>query len=165
MAQFGAIYLSFEEADADKVEAISDIMKQGGFLFAVRYFHPKPWIQFYAEEPENTPYYAEQVSKIFPDRRVIGMGVYTVSDSTVFCEFRNGEALRILESGFQQERVWGKIEGQPQDWEAEILAGNEMELGSSGMMSYDIQKIGQYMGFPGFGEPGAGQSWTKEIFN
>ncbi len=36
MAQFGAIYLSFEERTIEEVEAISETLKQKGFLFTVR---------------------------------------------------------------------------------------------------------------------------------
>ncbi len=36
MAQFGAIYLSFNEASIGNVEDISDTLKKNGFLFIVR---------------------------------------------------------------------------------------------------------------------------------
>ena len=114
---------------------------------------------------ENVSYYAQEVSRIFPERRVIGLAAYTVSDSVIFCEFKGGDVIRLLQSGFQQERKWEKIEGEPQPWEDEILKENSFEIGGPGMMSFDIQQIGQYFDMPGFGVPGAGEAWTKEIWN
>ncbi len=165
MAQFGAIYISFDERATERVEEFSEITKQKGFLFTVRYHHEKPWIQLYIEEPENTAYHAQEISGIFPDKRVVGLATYTVSDSTIFCEFKGGAVIRLLQSGFEQERVWEKIEGDSQPWESEILGDREMKIGSPGMMSYDIQKIGNLFDMPGFGAPQHGEAWTKEIRN
>ncbi len=165
MAQFGAIYLSFHEGSVEKVEAISDTLKQNGFLFTVRFHREKSWIQLYVDEPENTPYHAQEVSKIFPDTRVIGLAAYTVSDSVIFCEFEKGNVIRWLQSGFQQERMWDKIEGESQAWESEILTENTLEIGRPGMMSFDLQRIGRWFDMPGFGVPQAGEAWTKEIRN
>ncbi len=165
MAQFGAIYLTFDEGSIEIVNTISETLKQKGYLFTVRYQQGKAWIQLYVEEPDNTPYYTQEISKIFPKKRVIGFASYTVSDSVIFCEFQNGLIIRWLQSGFQQERMWDKIEGKPQTWEAEILVDNTLEVGSPGMMSFDIQRIGQWFDMPGFGAPKPGETWTKEIFN
>ncbi len=165
MAQFGAIYLSFPEGSVEKVEAVSETLKQNGFLFTVRYHQEKPWVQLYIEEPENVPYHAQEVSKIFPDTRVLGLASYTVSDSVIFCQYKDGLLIRLLQSGFQQERIWEKIEGEPQAWEREILADNTLEIGGTGMTSYDIHRIGQYFDLPGFGVPKLGEAWTKEIWN
>ncbi len=165
MSQFGAIYISFEERAIKRVEEVSETIKQKGFLFTVRFYHEKPWIQLHVEEPENVSYYAQEVSKIFPDRRVVGLAAYTVTDSTIFCEFQAGEVLRLLQSGFQQEQLWEKIEGNSQSWESEILAGRIMKLDSPGMTSYDIQKIGMLFELPGFGVPKHGEAWSKEIYN
>jgi hypothetical protein len=51
MAQFGAIYVSFDDGSTEKVERLAETIKQKGFLFTVRYHHAKPWIQLYVEEP------------------------------------------------------------------------------------------------------------------
>ena len=165
MARFGAIYLSFEEGSLKKVEELSETLKQKGYLFTVRYHHKLPWIQLYIEEPENTTYYAQEVSKFFPDRQVIGLAAYTVSDSVIFCEFQDGKVIRSLQSGFEQERQWDKIEGATQPWESEIFGDLKMEIGTPGMMSYHIQKIGELFEMPGFGVPKPGEAWTKEIVN
>lgn len=165
MAQFGAIYLSFDERLVEKVEEFSETLKQKGYLFTVRYHHQQPWIQLYVEEPENASYYAQKVSKIFPDRQVIGLAAYTVSDSVIFCEFKNGTVVRTLQSGFEQERQWDKIEGETQPWESEILGDMKLEVGTTGMMSYHIQKIGEWLEMPGFGVPQPGEAWSKEIVN
>ena len=106
MSKFGAIYLSFNDEPVENVELISDMLKEKGFLFTIRYHHEKPWVQLYVEEPENTPYYAKDVSVIFPDRKVIGLAAYTVSDSVIFCEFSHGETIRLLQSGFMREFIW-----------------------------------------------------------
>ncbi|MGK7873601.1 MAG: hypothetical protein AB4426_09910 [Xenococcaceae cyanobacterium] len=165
MAQFGAIYVSFAQGAVEKVEELSETLKQKGYLFTVRYHHDLPWIQLYVEEPENTPYYAQDISKIFPDRRVIGLAAYTVSDSVIFCEFKDGTVIRWLQSGFGQERQWDKIEGDRQPWESEILGDMKIEIGSPGLMSYHIHKIGELFDLPGFGVPKQGEAWSKEIRN
>ncbi|MDJ0801097.1 MAG: hypothetical protein QNJ51_30540 [Calothrix sp. MO_167.B12] len=165
MAQFGAIYLSFHKGLLEKVKEISQIIKQEGYLFTVRYHHEAPWIQLYVEEPENVSNYSQKVSQIFPDKRVIGLAAYTVSDSVTFCEFKGGKVVRLLESGFQQERQWEKIEGDTQPWESEILGDMKIEIGSPGMVSYHIQKIGNLFALPGFGVPKSGEAWTQEIYN
>ncbi len=163
MAKFGAIYLSFDEGLVEKVDEISQILKQKGYLFTVRHHCESPWIQLYVEEPENISDYALLVSKIFPSRQVMGLAAYTVSDSVSFSQFKNGKIVRLLESGFEQERLWDKIEGDTQPWESEIFGNIKMEVGSQGMVSYHIQKIGQFFQLPGFGVPKQGEGWTKEI--
>ncbi len=70
-----------------------------------------------------------------------------------------------MESGFRQERMWDRIEGERQAWENEILAENTPEIGHPGMMSADIQRIGHWYNVPGFGAPKSGEAWTKEIRN
>ena len=109
MGKFAAIYLSFDEKLVEKVEDISQTLKQEDYLFTVRYHHEAPWIQLYVEEPENVAIYAEKVSEVFADRIVIGLAAYTVSDSVIFCQFQDGKVIRLLESGFQTERQWEKI--------------------------------------------------------
>ncbi len=163
MSQFGAIYLSFNDEPIENVDLISDMLKEKGYLFTIRYHHEKSWVQLYVEEPENTPYHAKDVSAIFPDRKVIGLAAYTVSDSVIFCEYSHGETIRLLQSGFERELEWEKIEGESQPWEADIFGENKPEIGSMG--SFDIYKIGQLFDMPGFGTPKHGESWTKEIFN
>ncbi len=120
MATFGAIYLSFDEQDKaiEEVEKISSALVAQGYLFTVRYHYETPWVQLYGSEPENVVRSAEDVSKIFPDRQVIGLAAYTVSDSVSFCQFNSGRVIRILQSGFNQERRWDLIEGEEQSWES-----------------------------------------------
>ncbi len=165
MAKFGAIYLTFDDGSIDKVTTISDTLVKKGYLFIVRYFDQKPWIQLYVEEPENTAKYAQEISKIFPERHVIGLTAYTTSDSVAFCDYHNGEVARLLQSGFDHDHAWDKIEGEPQAWENEILAEKTVEVGSEGMATVDIERIGQWFDMPGFGVPNVGEDWTKEIFN
>ena len=163
MAKFGAIYLSFDEGLVEKVDEISQILKHQGYLFIVRYHCKSPWIQLYVEEPENISDYAYKVSKIFLSRQVMGLAAYTVSDAVSFSHFKDGKIIRLLESGFEQERLWEKIEGESQPWESQIFGDMKMEIGSVGMVSYHIQKIGQLFQLPGFGVPQQGEVWTKEI--
>ncbi|MDJ0694228.1 hypothetical protein [Mastigocoleus sp. MO_188.B34] len=163
MAKFGAIYLSFDEGLIEKVDEISQILIQVGYLFIVRYHRESPWIQLYVEEPENVSDYAYKVSKIFPNRQVMGLAAYTVYDSVSFSHFENGKIVRLLESGFEKKRLWDKIEGNTQPWESQIFGNMKMEIGSVGMVSYHIQKIGQFFQLPGFGIPQQGEPWTKEI--
>ncbi|MDJ0774400.1 MAG: hypothetical protein QNJ49_13430 [Mastigocoleus sp. MO_167.B18] len=163
MAKFGAIYLSFDEGLIEKVDEISQILIQVGYLFIVRYHRESPWIQLYVEEPENVSDYAYKVSKIFPNRQVMGLAAYTVYDSVSFSHFENGKIVRLLESGFEKKRLWDKIEGNTQPWESQIFGNMKMEIGSVGMVSYHIQKIGQFFQLPGFGIPQQGEAWTKEI--
>ena len=163
MAKFGAIYLSFDQGLIEKVDEISQILKQEGYLFIVRYHRDSPWIQLYLEEPEKISDYAYKVSKIFTSRQVMGLAAYTVSDSVSFSHFKNGKIVRLLESGFKQERLWDKIEGNTQPWESQIFGDIKMEIGSVGMVSYHIQKIGQLFQLPGFGIPKQGEAWTFEI--
>ena len=163
MAKFGAIYLSFDQGLIEKVDEISQILKQEGYLFIVRYHRDSPWIQLYLEEPENVSDYAYKVSKIFPSRQVMGLAAYTVSDSVSFSHFQDGKIVRLLESGFKQERLWDKIEGNTQPWESQIFGDIKMEIGSVGMVSYHMKKIGQLFQLPGFGIPKQGEAWTFEI--
>ena len=163
MAKFGAIYLSFDEGLVEKVDEISQILKHESYVFIVRYHCESPWIQLYLEEPENISDYAYKVSKIFPNRQVMGLAAYTVSDSVSFSHFKDGKIIRLLESGFEKKRLWEKIEGNTQPWESQIFGDMKMEIGSVGMVSYHIQKIGQLFQLPGFGVPQQGETWTKEI--
>jgi hypothetical protein len=163
MAKFGAIYLSFPDSSVAKIETISEKLKQEGYLFTLRYHYDSPWIQLYIEEPENIAKYTENVSKIFPERRVLGLGAYTVSDSVIFCEFQEGNVVRWLQSGFERERQWEKILGEVQPWESEIFGNLILQIGSLGMASYHLNKIGVFLNLPGFGVPKSGQSWTKII--
>lgn len=167
MATFGAIYLSFDEQDKaiEKVEKISSALVAQGYLFTVRYHYETPWVQLYGSEPENVVRYAEDVSKIFYERQVIGLAAYTVSDSVSFCQFKNGRVIRILQSGFNHSRRWELIEGEEQSWESEILENLTLEIGSLGMVSSHINKIGVFLNLPGFGIPRSGEAWTKEIIN
>ncbi len=167
MAKFGAIYLSFNapEKTLEEVENISSILVTQGYLFTVRYHWETPWVQLYVEEPENVVRYAEDISKIFPHKRVIGLAAYTVSDSVSFCEFKAGSAIRLLQSGFNSERRWDLIQGQEQSWESNILSNLTMEIGTRGMVSYHINQIGILLNLPGFGIPRSGEAWSKEIIN
>ncbi|MEA5512239.1 hypothetical protein VB715_20925 [Crocosphaera sp. UHCC 0190] len=102
MAKFGAIYLFFNELEnaIEKVEKIYSILVEQGYLFTVRYHYEPPWVQLYIEEPEKVVEYVKNVSKIFPDKRVIGLGAYTVSDEVSFCELKAGTVIRLLQSGW-----------------------------------------------------------------
>ena len=165
MSQFGAIYLSFDKCLIEKVDLFSATLKQQGYLFTVRYYHEKPWVQLHVDEPEATPYLAQAVSKIFPTRRVVGLAAYTASDSVLFCQFSDGAVVRLLQSGFEKERQWDKIEGEAQQWEPEILNDLTIEVGSPGMMTDTIRKIGKFLDMAGFGLPGYGEAWNREIIN
>ncbi|MEM8781193.1 MAG: hypothetical protein AAGF26_20550 [Cyanobacteria bacterium P01_G01_bin.49] len=143
MAKFGAIYLSFDELKEgiETLNQISSILVDGGYLFPVRYHQETPWLQLYVDEPENVVELAMKVSKIFLDKRVIGLAAYTVSDSVSFCEFKAGKAIRLLQSGFSQERRWDLIEGKKQGWEPIIFDTIRMEIGQRGMVSSHINKL------------------------
>ncbi|MEA5511765.1 hypothetical protein VB715_18495 [Crocosphaera sp. UHCC 0190] len=167
MAKFGAIYLSFNQQEnaIEKVEKISSILVEQGYSFTVRYHDESPWIQLYVEDPEKVVEYAEDVSKIFPKKRVIGLAAYTVSDEVSFCEFKNGTVIRLLQSGFNNERRWDLIEGVAQVWESEILKNLTMEISKPGMVSSHVNKIGVFLNLPGFGIPRPGEAWSQEIIN
>ncbi len=98
MAQFRAIYLSFDDGLIEKVVEISETLKQKGYLFTVRYHEQASWVQLYVEKPENVPYYTQDVSKIFPQKQVIGLASYTVSDSVIFCKYKDGELWSVCYS-------------------------------------------------------------------
>ncbi len=167
MGKFGAIYLSYDrrEKAIESVENISSLLVDEGYLFTVRYHQETPWVQLYVEEPENVVEYAQEVSKIFPDKQVLGLAAYTVSDSVSFCIFKAGRLVRLLQSGFNSERQWELIEGEAQVWEAEILDNVTMKIGHLGMMSHHIHNIGVLLNLPGFGIPRPGEVWSKEIIN
>jgi hypothetical protein len=167
MAKFGAIYLSCQQHKKviEEVESVASILVENGYLFTVRYHYESPWIQLYAEEPENVVQYAQEVSNLFLDKKVLGLAAYTVSDSVSFCLFETGKVKRLLQSGFNEERKWEMIAGEVQWWEPEILENITMEIGSLGMVSYHIQRIGVLLNLPGFGIPASGEPWSKEIIH
>ena len=78
---------------------------------------------------------------------------------------RGEKVIRLLQSGFEKERQWERIEGEPQEWESEILGDREVAIGKMGIVSYEIQKIGVLFNLPGFGIPSTGEPWTIEIIN
>ena len=165
MAKFGAIYLSLEttEKSIKEVENVASILRKADYLFTVRYHQESSWIQLYVEEPENVVFYARKIGKIFPSKKTLGLAAYTVSDSVSFCYFQGEKIIRLLQSGFNQERQWEIIEGEKQTWEDEIFNKLTLEIGTMGMVSYHIQQIGVLLNLPGFGIPKQGEPWTKEI--
>ena len=167
MAKFGAIYLSLETTDSPtkEVENVATILREAGYLFTVRYHQETPWIQLYVDEPENVVSYAKQVAEIFPHKKTLGLAAYTVSDSVSFGYFQGKKMIRLLQSGFNQERQWEIIEGEQQPWEDEIFSKLTLEIGTIGMVSYHIHQIGVSLNLPGFGIPRSGEPWTKEIIN
>jgi hypothetical protein len=165
MAIFGAIYLSFKGNNLEHVTEISDRLKGQNYYFVVRYHEKTPWVQLYVEEPENIVNYSEIVAQLFPNKHIIGLGAYTVSDAVVFCEFKQAQLIRLLQSGFNHKRCWDRIEGEKQPWEAELLGHLTLKIGSPGMVSYQINQIGIHWNLPGFGIPQPGEPWRKEIIN
>ena len=165
MGKFGAIYVSLKENNSSEVQRLSNLIKEKGYLFTVRYHHQSPWMQLSVDEPETIPDAAKNIASYIPDERVIGLGAYTVSDSVIFCEYKGEKVIRLLQSGFEKERQWERIEGEPQEWESEILGDREVAIGKMGIVSYDIQKIGVLFNLPGFGIPSTGEPWTIEIIN
>ncbi|MGK7961758.1 hypothetical protein [Crocosphaera sp.] len=167
MAKFGAIYLSLEANNnpREEVENVASILVKEGYLFTVRYHQETPWIQLYVDEPETVTPYAQKIAKIFPNKDTLGLAAYTVSDSVSFCYFQGEKVIRILQSGFINERQWGIIEGEKQEWEAEIFSKLTLEIGTMGMASYHIQQIGVLLNLPGFGIPRSGETWTMEVKN
>ena len=167
MAKFAAVFLSFDESKegTEAFKAISSTLVKHGYFFTVRYHKETPWIQIYVEDPEKIISYALKISQIFRDKRVIGLAAYTVSDSVSFCEFQGGKTLRLLQSGFNNERLWDLIEGEKQFWESDILEPLTMKVGQPGMVSSHINQIGVFLNLPGFGIPRPGEAWTQEILN
>lgn len=167
MAKFGAIYLSIETTEncREEVKKVASILVKLGYLFTFRYHQEIPWIQLYIDEPENVIPYAKEVAKIFPNKQTLGLAAYTVSDSVSFCYFEGEKIIRILQSGFKQERQWEIIEGETQEWEAEIFSQLALKIGTMGMVSYHIQQIGILLNLPGFGIPRNGEPWTIELKN
>ena len=167
MAKFGAIYLSIDSKQnpIEEVETVASTLAKEGYLFTVRYHQETPWIQLYVDEPETVVSYAQQVAQIFPNKQTLGLAAYTVSDSVSFCYFKGETVIRILQSGFIKERQWEIIEGDKQEWEAEIFSQLTLEIGTMGMVSYHIQQIGVLLNLPGFGLPRSGELWTIEIIN
>ncbi|CCQ55451.1 hypothetical protein WH8501_03220 [Crocosphaera watsonii WH 8501] len=165
MAKFGAIYLSIDvtKNSIEEVENVAAILVKQGYLFTVRYHQDSPWIQLYIDEPENVISYAKQVARIFPNKQTLGLAAYTVSDSVSFCYFQGENIIRLLQSGFSQERQWEIIEGEKQAWEDELFSKLTLEIGKIGMVSYHIQQIGVLLNLPGFGIPRQGEPWTKEV--
>ena len=167
MAKFGAIYLSVEAKNnpIDQVKNVASILVKLGYLFTVRYHQETPWIQLYIDEPKTVVSHAQQIAKLFPSKKILGLAAYTVSDSVSFCYFQGEKIIRILQSGFIKERQWEIIEGEKQEWETEIFSKLTLEIGAIGMVSYHIQQIGVLLNLPGFGIPRSGEPWTIEIIN
>ncbi|MGK7957935.1 MAG: hypothetical protein AB4063_22175 [Crocosphaera sp.] len=167
MAKFGAIYLSIQTTYncTEEVKNVASTLVDKGYLFTVRYHQEAPWIQLYVDEPESVVSYAKEVAKIFPDKQTLALAAYTVSDSVSFCYFQGEKTIRILQSGFKQERQWEIIEGETQEWEAEIFSQVSLKIGTMGMVSYHIQQIGVLLNLPGFGIPRNGEPWTIELKN
>ncbi len=173
MSNFGAIYIQLKDNTEKEFDEINSRLKAGGFLFTLRYHASSPWAQAWADEPEGIPYYLKQISDIFPSRRLIGISCQSTVDAICYWDIADGKELRILEYGFYKERTWEKAEGVPQEWEAEIFEGREgykkganMTIGLTVpfLTNFDVQKIGQILGLPGFGIPASGEKWTKEIY-
>ena len=167
MGKFAAIYLSCEQQEKaiEEMDNISSILVKEGYLLTVRYHQKTPWIQLYLEEPENAVHYTKAISQLFPDKPILGLAAYTVSDSVSFCLCQRGTIIRLLQSGFSSERQWELIEGQEQWWEPEIFKKITMKIGNMGMVSHHIQQIGVLLNLPGFGIPRPGEPWTAEIIN
>ncbi|MDJ0511378.1 MAG: hypothetical protein QNJ64_19310 [Crocosphaera sp.] len=167
MGKFAAIYIFCEQPQKapEEMENISSLLVQEGYFFTVRYHQESPWIQLFLEEPENVVQYTQDISQLFREQKLLGLAAYTVSDSVSFCLFQEGKMIRILQSGFSSERKWEFIQGEEQQWEAEIFKNITLKIGNPGMVSSHIQQIGILLNLPGFGIPRMGEPWTKEIIN
>ncbi|EAZ88650.1 hypothetical protein [Crocosphaera chwakensis] len=165
MTKFGAIYLSYsrDQFDIDEINNIASILVKEGYQFPVRYHQETPWIQLYVNEPEKVISYGKKIAQIFPNQKILGLAAYTVSDSVSFCYFQGKQVIRLLQSGFITERQWEKIEGKKQPWEDKILNKLTLEIGTKGMVSYNINQIGVLLNLPGFGIPQPGEPWTIQI--
>ena len=57
-----------------------------------------------------------------------------MSDSVSFCYFQGEQLIRLLQSGFNQERQWEIIEGEKQTWEDKLFSKLPLEIGTIGMV-------------------------------
>lgn len=172
MASFGAIYVQIESgSEFDEIDAT---IRKNGYLFTLRHHDACPWVQLWVDEIENVGYHAPTVSGLLPDRRVVGIACQSVVDAIGYWDLFNGDVQRALTYGFQQERTWEKTDGTPQHWELEIFRDREghvpnenPKIGSISpfFSSADLQKIGALLNLPGFGTPGPGETWTREVIN
>ncbi len=174
MSNFGAIFIQLQDNTEEEFDEVNAKLNKAGFLFTLRYHKSTPWAQAWADEPEALPFYLKQLADIFSDRRLIGIACQSVVDAIGYWDIVNGEEKRILEYGFIKERTWEKAEGEPLEWEEHIFEGREgykkgenLNIGEIEpyFSNFDVQKIGQVLRVPGFGVPGPGEKWTKEIFN
>ncbi|WP_107667264.1 hypothetical protein [Cyanothece sp. BG0011] len=165
MGKFGAIYLSYsrDKFDIEEIKKIASILVKEGYQFPVRYHQETPWIQLYIDEPKKVVSYSKEIAQIFPNKKILGLAAYTVSDSVSFCYFQGNKIIRLLQSGFIIERKWEIIEGKKQPWEDTIFNKLTLEIGKMGMVSYHIHQIGVLLNLPGFGIPRSGEPWTIQI--
>ena len=174
MSNFSAIYIHLGHDVEAEFATVQSTLKDKGYLFTLRYHAPLPWVQLWVDEMENTGFYVRQLTEFFPQRRLIGIACQSVSDSIGYWEVDQGQAVRTLLYGFEQERVWETVSGTAQAWELELFAGREgynkdrvLQVGMPvpSFSNFDVHKLGQLLGLPGFGQPAAGEAWTKEVFS
>ncbi len=161
MASFHAIYIKGDFSTQTNVENLIPFFINLNDDFTLRSTASKPWVQAsfcdllsncgQPDQPVET--YSRLLAEKLPGTEIIGIGTHSVSDSNVFIRFHEGAMTRYLRTGYELgEGIWDRIEGEPLEWESDILRRYDLEIGQSGFSNFGIYDIGAFYDMPGFSE-------------
>jgi len=83
------------------------------------------------DEIESTERRLQKVTRKFGLHVALVLAV-SVSDAFLYIHWHNGRVVRALACSFEDDGVWSRVSGDPEEWEADAFDGEEVETPGSG---------------------------------